>query len=125
MEGVVGEVVLHCFVAQLLADEEELRLRVRGLARLVLSCGLLGEPADGAREFPALEEVGEADVVGCCSGRPADVDVYGLEEVVEDFEAEFGREGHEVGGFGLGCSGGAFAGVEEGLDAEDVAVCAL
>jgi hypothetical protein len=47
---------------------------------------------------PVLEDVGEANVVVGGAGVPADVNVAGTQEVVEDLELELGWEAQQ-GGF--------------------------
>lgn len=128
VEGVVGEVVLHCVVAELLVDDEELRLRAGRVRGRGFAGGQLGQPADGRGvAVPHFQDVREAHVVRGGARAPAHVDVARLEEVVEDFVFELEREREEAG-----CLSVLFAwclveaeGGEGGADFEDVVVCAF
>lgn len=89
VEGVVREVVVHCFLTQLFANQEDLGLRAcwgaRGLVREVFvwdRCTL------DIVHVPLLEDVGEANVVVRRSSAPVDVHVAGPYEAVEDLELE-------------------------------------
>ena len=84
VEGVVREVVVHCFLAQLFADEEELCLSACWRAET-----LVGEVFEWDRvifagiHVPLFENVCEANVVVGGSRAPVDVHVAGTYEVVE------------------------------------------
>lgn len=94
---------MHCFLAQLLADEEELGLGTCGRAQGLQGFGevfgwdwvvLVG------LHVPFFEDVSEADVVVGGAGAPVDVHIAGPDQVVKDFELELGGQCHQCGGLG-------------------------
>jgi hypothetical protein len=100
VESVFGEVVVHGFVAELLADCEQLRFAVGWGAGWLRGTRVKDrQPCVwGGIAVPVLEDVGEANVVVGGAGVPADVDVAWTEEVVEDLELELSWEAQQ-GGF--------------------------
>lgn len=92
VEGVLGEVVVHCFVAELLGDQEELCFGARwGFWRRFV--GYMGRRRTGS--VPVFDDVRETDVVVGGFGAVADVNVSRVDEVFEDLESELCWQCHE------------------------------
>lgn len=85
VEGVLSEVVVHCFVAELLGDQKELCFDARrGFWGRFIS--YVGRRRTGS--VPFFIDVREADVVVGGFSAVADVDVSRADEAFEDLESE-------------------------------------
>ena len=78
VESVVREVVVHCFLAHLLADEEELCLRAcRWVVTFVAEVFVRDRIVFAGIDVPFFKNVCETNVVIGGSGAPVDVHVAG------------------------------------------------